>query len=422
MTELFLVVGAIAVLSAMFMLFSRNAVHSALFLVVTMVAIAFMFLMLNAPFLAMIQITVYAGAIMVLFIFVIMLLGAEREEFSALIGQDRKKFRWYYPAVTIAVAVFLIAVIPALLNSHITEREIPAAQPQVRVMNAASAVGTVDVYAGDTLIASDVIFGTTSDFVSLPAGESTVRLVSDDGSEVNTTVTLEAGTASTVVAYGSASPSFAVVPIDLSNISDGRSGRYVVFNGYAGAPVRLTDTGAEHDPNDDNILVNELPTGQYSDAFIVQERSSANWWFVNALTPENVVTRLEDYQLQRDVSQLIVVAESPATTGAAQPTAIVASVESAPAFGGPRAIGYSLFTSFVLPFQLLALLLLAAMVGAIVLTHREVGKVREKVGGRRRVSRPLAQVISAQVGTDVESETPQLPTGDGQASSQAAGD
>ncbi len=60
------------------MLISENAIHSALFLILNFACIAFFFLMLNAPFLAMVQITVYAGAIMVLFLFVIMLLGAER--------------------------------------------------------------------------------------------------------------------------------------------------------------------------------------------------------------------------------------------------------------------------------------------------------------------------------------------------------
>ena len=80
MTEvsLFILVGAIAVVAAVMMLLSENAVHSALFLILNMGCIAFFFLMLNAPFLAMVQITVYAGAIMVLFLFVIMLLGAEK--------------------------------------------------------------------------------------------------------------------------------------------------------------------------------------------------------------------------------------------------------------------------------------------------------------------------------------------------------
>ena len=80
MTEFFwfCLVGLVAVVAAIFMLMSDNAVHSALFLIVTMGCIAFLFLLLNAPFLAMIQITVYTGAIMVLFLFVIMLLGSER--------------------------------------------------------------------------------------------------------------------------------------------------------------------------------------------------------------------------------------------------------------------------------------------------------------------------------------------------------
>jgi NADH-quinone oxidoreductase subunit J len=59
------------------MLLSRNAVYSALFLVLNFATVAVFYLLLGAPFIAMAQITVYAGAIMVLFLFVIMLLGAE---------------------------------------------------------------------------------------------------------------------------------------------------------------------------------------------------------------------------------------------------------------------------------------------------------------------------------------------------------
>ncbi|NUQ03462.1 MAG: NADH-quinone oxidoreductase subunit J [Anaerolineae bacterium] len=72
-----------------------------------------------------------------------------------------------------------------------------------------------------------------------------------------------------------------------------------------------------------------------------------------------------------------------------------------PSFGGPQAIGYALFTDYLLPFQLLALLLLAAMVGVIVLTHRQMTPIANRIGVRRRVSRPLVNVITAQVGHDV---------------------
>lgn len=74
---LFLVLALIAIASALGMLLSRNAVYSALYIVLNFVTVAVFYLLLGAPFIAMAQITVYAGAIMVLFLFVIMLLGAD---------------------------------------------------------------------------------------------------------------------------------------------------------------------------------------------------------------------------------------------------------------------------------------------------------------------------------------------------------
>ena len=74
---LFLVLALVAIATALGMLFSRNAVYSALFLVLNFTTVAIFYLLLGAPFIAMSQITVYAGAIMVLFLFVIMLLGAD---------------------------------------------------------------------------------------------------------------------------------------------------------------------------------------------------------------------------------------------------------------------------------------------------------------------------------------------------------
>ncbi len=65
----------IAVAAAVLMILTRNAVHSALFLVIVMSALAVFFLGLSGPFIAMVQVAVYAGAIMVLFLFVIMLLN-----------------------------------------------------------------------------------------------------------------------------------------------------------------------------------------------------------------------------------------------------------------------------------------------------------------------------------------------------------
>jgi NADH-quinone oxidoreductase subunit J len=76
----FWVFAPISVGAAVLMILSRNAIHSALFLVVNFFTIAVFYLLLGSPFLFVVQIVVYAGAIMVLFLFVIMLLGVDRKE------------------------------------------------------------------------------------------------------------------------------------------------------------------------------------------------------------------------------------------------------------------------------------------------------------------------------------------------------
>lgn len=95
----FLILAFVAVGSALGMLLNKNAVYSALFLILNFATVAVFFLILGAPFIAMTQVTVYAGAIMVLFLFVIMLLGAEQLSQST-------KLDWQKP-----VAIFLALVL-----------------------------------------------------------------------------------------------------------------------------------------------------------------------------------------------------------------------------------------------------------------------------------------------------------------------
>ncbi len=73
----FIILAIIAIAAAVGMLFSRSAIYSALFLVLNFGTVAVFYIILNAPFIALAQVSVYAGAIMVLFLFVIMLLGTE---------------------------------------------------------------------------------------------------------------------------------------------------------------------------------------------------------------------------------------------------------------------------------------------------------------------------------------------------------
>ncbi len=97
----FFVLAFVAVGTAAGMVLSRNAVYSAMFLILNFGTVAVFYVILNAPFIAMAQITVYAGAIMVLFLFVIMLLGAEQIKRSPL-------FDWQKPlAVILGIALIV---------------------------------------------------------------------------------------------------------------------------------------------------------------------------------------------------------------------------------------------------------------------------------------------------------------------------
>jgi NADH-quinone oxidoreductase subunit J len=75
---LFYVLAVVAVATAAGLLLSRSTVYAALFLVLNFATVAIFYLLLGAPFIALAQVTVYAGAIMVLFLFVIMLLGSDK--------------------------------------------------------------------------------------------------------------------------------------------------------------------------------------------------------------------------------------------------------------------------------------------------------------------------------------------------------
>lgn len=91
----------VAIAAAVGMLISQNTVYSAMFLVLNFITIALFYLMLDAPFLAMSQVTVYAGAIMVLFLFVIMLLGVDRD-------RQEDKILWQRPfAIVLSIALFI---------------------------------------------------------------------------------------------------------------------------------------------------------------------------------------------------------------------------------------------------------------------------------------------------------------------------
>jgi len=110
---LFILLAAIALGAAMGMVLSQNAVHSALFLILNMATLAVFYILLNAPFIAMVQVAVYAGAIMVLFLFVIMLLGAEQ-----LRGVGGTRGRWQLPLAALLGLGLVVAFGAAVLSGN----------------------------------------------------------------------------------------------------------------------------------------------------------------------------------------------------------------------------------------------------------------------------------------------------------------
>jgi NADH-quinone oxidoreductase subunit J len=102
-TELiaFIVLALAAVVSALGMLFSKNAIYAALFLIMNFATVAIFYLILGGAFIAVAQVAVYAGAIMVLFLFVIMLLGAEK------LGQP-ETLRWQKPLALLLGSILVV--------------------------------------------------------------------------------------------------------------------------------------------------------------------------------------------------------------------------------------------------------------------------------------------------------------------------
>ncbi len=104
----FVILAPVSVIAALGMVLNRNAVYSALLLVVNFFCLAAFYVLLQAQFVAAVQVIVYAGAIMVLFLFVLMLLGVSREDVLT------ETIRGQRPAAAILVALLLAGVVWAL--------------------------------------------------------------------------------------------------------------------------------------------------------------------------------------------------------------------------------------------------------------------------------------------------------------------
>jgi NADH-quinone oxidoreductase subunit J len=106
---LFYVFAAVAVASAVVVIAQKNPIYSAFALIVTLCSLSAIFGLLGSPFIAVLQVIVYAGAIMVLFLFVLMLLSVKREEDAP--GRGGRTLR----GVALALVTLLVAQAGAVL-------------------------------------------------------------------------------------------------------------------------------------------------------------------------------------------------------------------------------------------------------------------------------------------------------------------
>lgn len=112
---LFWFLSVVALFSALMLITSRNPVYSVLWLIATFFSISGHYILLNAQFLAIVNIIVYAGAIMVLFLFVIMFINFNKET-------EPQKNRWLKIMGAIAGGCLLLVLVAALKDSDIKQQ------------------------------------------------------------------------------------------------------------------------------------------------------------------------------------------------------------------------------------------------------------------------------------------------------------
>lgn len=133
-TYLFILFAVIAIATALAVVFNKNTVSSALFLVLNLLSLAGIYLLLQAQFLAIIQVLVYAGAIMVLFLFVIMLLNIQDEE--KIFNKARVQFILSFLLVAVVFAQIVYSVGSAT-------NMLPAVADSMKTIGTVEAVGNV---------------------------------------------------------------------------------------------------------------------------------------------------------------------------------------------------------------------------------------------------------------------------------------
>jgi NADH-quinone oxidoreductase subunit J len=122
--NLFFFLSFVAILSALMVVFSKNPVYSVLYLIITFFALAGHYILLNAQFLAVVHVIVYAGAIMVLFLYVIMLLNLNKET-------EPQKTNFIKISATICAGLLMVIMVGSLKGASLTTSPISVGQVDI---------------------------------------------------------------------------------------------------------------------------------------------------------------------------------------------------------------------------------------------------------------------------------------------------
>lgn len=416
---LFFLLALTAIVSAAGMIYQKNAVHSALFLILNFGCVALLFLMLDAPFISMVQIAVYAGAIMVLFLFVIMLMGAEQTT-----DTETRQFAWLIPSATVLAAVFLsVMLFQFMLSDGFNLPEAQGDAPLLRVVHAANIEEPVSVTVGETVLDEALRFDNSTDFTEFEAGEYNLLIDDGSGEVFETSLTLEANQVVTVVAYGvEGVESVATIPNTLDNTEDNEA-RINVLNLVTEQPLYLVALGRDRELG---VADGAITDTVFGDALVFGETTTVtlpdltyNLRMVAEVEPgifdilAAIGTVDDGWTVVESTEQTFIFTpdyESTADQFGFRNTVLTGELDLNEPFGSPGDIGGLLFIDYLLPVNLVGFLLLVALVGVIVLTRPEGATTsrRSTLNRRRKVSRPLVGVIAQQTGRDVVVETPKL--------------
>jgi NADH-quinone oxidoreductase subunit J len=425
---LFVLLALVSVLAAAGMILSKNAVHSALFLILNFACVALLFLMLDAAFISMVQIAIYAGAIMVLFLFVIMLLGAEQ---AAEIDTRRLKWVSYAGWVLPLIFISVLGITLAFFLGGLDLPEPAGDDPYLRIVHAANVADPLTITVGTEDAIEELSFSEVTEFIELEAGEHDVTITDAEAVIVyNGLVSLAEGDVITLVVHGDGAIETTSIENSFETTGDDEA-RLFFLNLFTEESLQLVDIGRDRVLNTDEkdnkgnitdfVVLDNLPHGEvivpeeafnegsYNWGFYSQELDSSwnpvitlalpgsNYWAIDGNTEQTIIL-VPDYAGLGTVPRILDIAQEELIINTNEP------------FGAPGDVGRELFVTYLLPLNLVGFLLLVALVGVIVLTRPQgvIAPRRSTINRRRKVSRPLTSVISQQTGRDVVEDTAML--------------